>query len=66
MRPTPDVDDQLLLTVTQIAHQHKTTAGSINSTLHVEYRNGVSILPRRPNGPIVTTRLVNRLLNEDE
>jgi hypothetical protein len=31
-----------------------------------EYRNGVPLLPRRPNGPQVTTALVNRLRDEDE
>lgn len=76
MRTTLDIDDEILLTVKQIAHQRKTTAGSIVSGLlreslqpksfQLEYRNGLPILPRLPNGPVVTTELVNRLLNEDE
>jgi hypothetical protein len=32
----------------------------------IEYRDGVPVLPRRPNSPVVTTELVNRLVNEDE
>lgn len=76
MRTTLDIDDELLLTVKEIAKQRKTTAGSVVSALlreslqpapfELEHRNGVPILPRRPNGPVVTADLVNRLLNEDE
>jgi hypothetical protein len=32
----------------------------------VEYRDGVPLLPRRPNGPVVTSELVNRLRDEDD
>ena len=76
MRTTLDIDDEVLLTVKQIAQQRKATAGSVVSDLlreslqpksfKLEYRNGVPLLPRRPNGPVVTADLVNRLLNEDE
>ena len=76
MRTTLDIDDELLLTVKEIAHQTKSTAGSVVSGLlreslqpksfKLEYRNGIPLLPRRPNGPVVTSELVNRLLNEDE
>jgi len=76
MRTTLDIDDEILLTVRQIAQQRKTTAGSVVSSLlreslepksfAIEYRHGVPVLPRRPNGPVVTTELVNRLLSEDE
>jgi hypothetical protein len=76
MRTTLDIDDELLLTVKQIAQQRKTTAGNVVSSLlreslqprnfKVEYRNGIPILPRRANGPIVTVDLVNQLLDEDE
>ena len=76
VRTTVDIDDELLLTVKQIAEQRKTTAGSVISALlreslqpkpfELEHRNGIPILPRRPNGPVVTAELVNRLLNEDE
>ncbi len=76
MRTTLDIDDQILLTVKQIARQRKTTAGRVVSGLlreslqpksfTIEYRDGVPVLPRRPNAPIVTTELVNRLLNEED
>jgi hypothetical protein len=76
MRTTLDIDEDLLLTVKQIAQQRKVSAGSVVSGLlreslqpksfQLEYRDGVPLLPRRPNGPIVTTELVNRLREEDE
>lgn len=62
VRTTLDIDDEILLTVKQIAQQRKTTAGSFKP----EYRNGVPLLPRRPNGPVVTAELVYRLASEDE
>lgn len=76
MRTTLDIDDELLLTVKQIARQRKMTAGRIVSSLlreslqpkvfEVRRRNGVPVLPRGANAPVVTTELVNRLLNEEE
>ncbi len=76
MRTTLDIDDEILLTVKQIAQQRKITAGSVVSSLlreslqpksfAIDYQDGVPILPRRPNAPVVTTELVNRLLNENE
>lgn len=75
MRTTLEIDDDLLLTVKQIAHQRKATAGAVVSAMlreslepkafTVEYRDGIPVLPRRPNGPVVTTELVNRLLEEE-
>ena len=76
VRTTLDIDDDLLLTVKEIAQQRKTTAGIVVSSLLREslqpkkfkltYRNGLPLLPRRPNGPTVTAALVNRLRDEDE
>jgi len=76
MRTTLDIDDEVLLTVKEIAQQRKTTAGKVVSGLlreslqpksfEIEYEDGIPMLPRRPNGPVVTTELVNRLLDEDE
>lgn len=76
VRTTLDIDDELLLTIKQIAHQRKTTASAVVSNLLREslqpksfepaYRNGIPLLPRRPNGPVVTAEMVNRLLEEDE
>jgi hypothetical protein len=71
-----DIDDELMLTIKQIAQQRKTTAGNVVSSLlreslqpksfKLEYRDGVPLLPRRTNAPTVTTELVNRLRDEDE
>jgi hypothetical protein len=76
MRTTLEIEDDLLLTVKQIAQQRKTTAGSVVSSLlreslqprnfKLEYRNGVPLLPRSANAPAVTVDLVNRLRDEDE
>jgi hypothetical protein len=76
VRTTLNIDDELMLTVKEIAQQRKTTAGSVVSSLlreslqpklfKLEYRNGVPLLPRRPNGPTITTKLVNRLRDEGE
>lgn len=76
MRTTLEIEDEVLLTVKEIAQQRGTTAGHVVSSLlreslqpksfQVEYRDGVPLLPRRPNGPVVTTEMVNRLRDEDE
>ena len=76
MRTTLDIDDDVLLTVKAIAHQRKMSAGSVVSSLlrewlqpasyKPEYRNGIPLLPRRPNGPVVTSEMVNRLLDEED
>ena len=76
MRTTLEIEDEVLLTVKEIAQQRGTTAGSVVSSLlreslqpksfRVEYRDGVPLLPRRPNGPVVTTEMVNRLRDEEE
>jgi hypothetical protein len=76
MRTTLDIDDELLLTVKEIARQRGTTAGSVVSSLireslqpksfQLEYRDGVPVLPRRANAPAVSSELVNRLRDEDE
>jgi hypothetical protein len=73
MRTTLDIDDELLLTIKEIAQQRKTTAGSVVSSLlreslqpksfKLEYRNGIPLLP---HGPVVTAELVSRLLDENE
>jgi hypothetical protein len=76
VRTTLDIDDELLLTIKEMARQRKTTAGSMVSSLLREalqpksfklaYRDGVPLLPRRENAPMVTSELVNRLRDEDE
>jgi hypothetical protein len=76
VRTTIDIDDQVLLTVKEIARRHHQTAGDVVSrllreslqpkTFEREYRNGVPLLPRRPQDVKVTMELVNRLRDEDE
>ena len=76
VRTTIDIDDEILLTVKQIAQQRRTTASKVVSSLlresleprsfDVAYRNGVPVLPRPASAPVVTNELIERLLNEDE
>ncbi|HME05683.1 MAG TPA: hypothetical protein VKG25_01485 [Bryobacteraceae bacterium] len=76
MRTTLDIEDDILLTIKQIAHQRNTSAGHVVSTMlrealrpkpfKQEYRNGVPLLPRRPGGLKLTPELVNQLRDEDE
>jgi len=76
MRTTIDIEDDVLVTIKQIAHQRKTSAGYVVSSMlrealqpkpfQQEYRNGVPLLPRRPGGLTLTPELVNQLRDEDE
>jgi hypothetical protein len=76
VRTTLDIDDELLFTVKEIARSGNRTAGEVVSGLlresltprsgAREYRNGVPLLPQRPQGTPVTVELVNRLRDEDE
>jgi hypothetical protein len=76
VRTTLDIDDEVLLTVKEIARtQHKTVGDIVSALLRDslqpkpvsrEYRNGIPLLPRRPHGVRVTAELVNRLRDEDE
>jgi hypothetical protein len=76
MRTTIDVDDELLMTVQEMARAQHQTAGDVVSKLlrealqpkdvQREYRNGVPLLPRRPHNAKVTVELVNRFRDEDE
>jgi hypothetical protein len=76
MRTTIDIDDDLLLTVKEIARQQKKPAGDVVSTLlrrslqprsfRQNYRNRLPLLPRRPRGATVTSELVHRLRDQDE
>ena len=76
VRATIDIDDNVFLTVKELAVQQKTTAGRVVSdllrqslqprTFELHYRDDVPLLPRRPRGPVVTSELVARLRDEDE
>lgn len=79
MRTTLDISEDLLRTAKYIAAEQKCSIGKVISDLAqrglepppetetgYETRNGIRLLPRRKNGPIVTSELVKELLeNED-
>lgn len=74
MRTTLDIGDDVLGAVKELAAHEKTTAGKVLSDLARKalcpparkaprMRNGFQVLPGKRG--IVTTELVNRLLDED-
>jgi hypothetical protein len=72
MRTTLDLDDDVLQAAKEMAElRHKTTGQilselarkALQPTRPVRVRNGVPLLPSQP-GRIVTTRMVEELLNE--
>ena len=74
MRTTLDIDDDLLQVAKELAEVRGTTAGKILSSLvrqalhsprSERVRNGVPILPQRPEGSSrPTMRLVNQLRDQ--
>jgi hypothetical protein len=74
MRTTLDVDDDILQAAREIAASRGTTAGRVLSDLARKaleprlvgpIRNGVRLMPRRPQGsPRPTMELVTRLRDE--
>jgi len=76
VRTTLDIDNEVLLAVREIALRRRASVGSVVADLlreslqpgsfKVEYRNGVPLLPRTANAPVVTAELVNRLRDEDD
>lgn len=75
LRTTLDIDDDILQAAKEIAASRGTTAGRVLSDLARKVlgskrvpsmRNGVPLLPRRPEGsPRPTMTLVNKLREED-
>lgn len=74
MRTTLDIDDDVLLAAKELAAAEKKTAGKVISELAREairgerkgegkIRNGFELLP--PGGAIVTSELVEKLLEEE-
>lgn len=72
VRTTLDIDDDVLQAAKEIAELRGRTAGQVLSELarktlaskqSMKVRNGVPLLPHRA-GRIVTTRMVEELLNE--
>jgi hypothetical protein len=74
MRTTLDIDDDVLQGAKELAAAHRVTAGQMVSELARraltpasvrQVRNGVPVLPRRPQGrPRPTMKLVNGLRDE--
>ncbi len=71
MRTTLDIDDDVLQAAKELATLRKTTAGKVLSELARQAlrppekmpstRNGVPLLPERPDEKPVNSKLVNRL-----
>ena len=75
MRTTLDIDDDILAAAKERAAAEKKTAGKVLSELaragingslaeEVEWENGLPLIPR--GGNVVTSELVNRLIDELE
>jgi hypothetical protein len=75
MRTTLDIDDDVLQAAKELGELTKKTAGQILSALarralapapqsKMRVRNGVPLLPSRPDAPIMTMADVNRLRDE--
>jgi hypothetical protein len=75
MRTTLDIDDDVLQAAKELATLRKTTAGKMLSELARQalrppeeaplVRNGVALLPERPDEKPVNSELVNRLRDLD-
>jgi hypothetical protein len=74
MRTTLDLDEDVLQAAKEMAELRNKTAGQILSELArkalkparpVRVRNGVPVLPSRPDTPILTVARVNELLDEE-
>ena len=77
MRTTLDISEDLLRTAKSIAAEQKCSIGKVISDLakrglepppatHPETRNGFTLLPRRKNGPVITSEFVKELLENEE
>jgi hypothetical protein len=74
MRTTLDIDDEILRAAKELAAQSGLTAGKVLSELarqalkpsgpEIELRNGVPLLPPRPDARPVTLAAVNELRDE--
>lgn len=73
MRTTLDLDDDILQAAKEIAAARGLTAGQVVSQLArkglepsrvARVRNGVPVLPRRPDAPRLTMKRVNELRDE--
>lgn len=75
MRTTLLIDDDVLESARDLAQRDRRTVGQIVSELARKglradnppprYRNGIRLLPTRPDSGVVTMELVNRLRDEE-
>jgi len=72
MRTTLEIDDDVLTAAEHLASRQGSSAGKVLSDLartalgpQIEIRNGVPLLPPRPEARQVTPEDVYRLLDED-
>ena len=73
LRPTIDLEEDVLLAAKEIAQRRGQSMGKVVSdlvrealTVHddIEERNGVPLFPVQSGATVVTTELVNQLLDE--
>jgi hypothetical protein len=74
MRTTLDIDEDVLESAKELAASRGTTAGRVLSELarsalmpterSARKRNGIRLLPKRKGARVVTTEMVNRLLDD--
>ena len=73
MRTTIDLEEDVLLAAKEMAQRRGQSIGKVVSDLvrqaltvrdDLEERNGVPLFPIRAGGTVVTTELVNQLLDE--
>lgn len=73
MRTTIAIDDDVLLAAKAIARQKNSSLGEVISSLArkslsrsqpLSSRNGIPLLPTKPDGPLVTLETVNKLRDE--
>jgi hypothetical protein len=74
MRTTLAIDDDILAAAKELAGSERKSVGEVISALarkglepsrsRFRTRNGVPLLPRRPDGKPVTLEMVNRLRDE--
>jgi hypothetical protein len=74
MRTTLDIDQDVLLAAKQMARDRGVSTGRVISALarqaltpkgQYATRNGIPLLPIRPDGGIVTPELVKELMDEE-
>lgn len=76
MRTTVDLDEDVLRTAKQLAHENEQSLGRVLSDLvrkglapapqKLRFRNGVALLPSKPGAKPITAELVKELRELDD